>query len=108
METLLKLIKTLVPNGLITVNTKGNGINITNLSSSVIETVEDTISQLNEEIATLGINREAAFFAKSEKPVYDFKTKTESKQVSPDRIAIYIPKLRKSDSDTDLLSAMSK
>ena len=108
METLLKLIKTLVPNGLITVNTKGNGINITNLSSSVIETGEDTVSQLNEQISTLGINREAKFFAKSEKPVYDFKTKTESKQVSPDRIAIYIPKLRKSDSDTDLLSAMSK
>tara|TARA_R110002012_G_scaffold320268_2_gene543030 strand:+ start:236 stop:562 length:327 start_codon:yes stop_codon:yes gene_type:complete len=108
METLLKLIKTLVPNGLITVNTKGNGINITNLSSSVIETVEDTVSQLNEEIATLGINREAKFFAKSEKPVYDFKTKTESKQVSPDTIAIFIPKLRKNDSDTDLLSAMSK
>ena len=108
METLLKLIKTLVPNGVITVNSKGNGINITNLSSSVIETVEDTISQLNEEIATLGINREAKFIAKSEKPVYDFKTKTESKQVSPDRIAIYIPKQRTSDSDTDLLSSLSK
>ena len=108
METLLKLIKTLVPNGVITVNSKGNGINITNLSSSICENHEDIISQLNEEIATLGINREAKFFAKSEKPVYDFKTKTESKQVSPDRIAIYIPKQRTSDSDTDLLSSLSK
>ena len=108
METLLKLIKTLVPNCVILLNKKGDGINIENLSSSVLETVEDTVSQLNEEIATLGINREAKFFAKSEKPVYDFKTKTESKQVSPDRISIFIPKQRTSDSDADLLSALSK
>ena len=108
METLLKLIKTLVPNGLITVNTKGNGVNIINLSSSVIETVEDIVSKLNEEISTLGINREAKFFAKSEKPVYDFKTKTESIKESPDTISIFIPKLLTNDSDTDLLSALNQ
>ena len=107
METLIKLIQTLIPNGVLKVNKKGNGINITNLSSSVIETVEDTISQLNEEIATLGINREAKFFAKDIRKSVDDNdniVKTES----PDRISIYVPKQRTSDSETDLLSSLSK
>ena len=107
METLLKLIKTLVPDCVITVNSKGNGINITNLSSSVIETVEDTISQLNEEIATLGINREAKFFDKDVRKSVDDNDNIVKTEL-PASIAIFVPKQRTSDSETDLLSSLSK
>ena len=107
METLIKLIQTLIPNGVLKVNKKGNGINISNLSSSICENHQDIISQLNEEIATLGINREAKFFAKDIRKSVDDNdniVKTES----PDRISIYVPKQRTSDSETDLLSSLSK
>ena len=106
METLLKLIKTLVPNGVITVNSKGNGINITNLSSSVIETVEDTVSQLNEEIATLGINREAKFFDKDVRKSVDDNDNIIKTEL-PASIAIFVPKARTSDADKDLLASLN-
>tara|TARA_R100000781_G_scaffold102380_1_gene65884 strand:+ start:118 stop:441 length:324 start_codon:yes stop_codon:yes gene_type:complete len=107
METLIKLIQTLIPNGVLKVNKKGNGINISNLSSSICENHEDIISQLNEEIATLGINREAKFFDKDVRKSVDDNDNIVKTEL-PASIAIYVPKLRKSDSDTDLLSAMSK
>ena len=107
METLLKLIKTLVPNCVILLNKKGDGINIENLSSSVLETVEDTVSQLNEEIATLGINREAKFFDKDVRKSVDDNDNIVKTEL-PASIAIFVPKQRTSDSETDLLSALSK
>jgi len=106
METLIKLIQTLVPNGVIKVNTKGNGINIINLSSSVIDTVEDTVSQLNKELSNLGSTKVAKFFDKNVKKSIgpdDSVIKTEF----PALIAICVPKVRTSDADKDLLASLN-
>ena len=105
METLIKLIQTLIPNAVLKVNSKGNGINITNLSSSICEQHEDIISQLNEEIATLGINREAKFFDKDIRKSVDDNDNIYVNDRNNHRI---VPKQRTSDSETDLLSSLSK
>ena len=106
MENLIKLINKLIPNGVVQVNKKGNGVNITNLSSS-LDSIKDVVSQLNKEIATLGINREAKFFDEDTRKTVDDNDKITT-TVLPAKVAIYIPKPRTSDSDTDLLSALSK
>ena len=106
METLLKLIYKLIPNGVVQVNKKGNGVNITNLSSS-LDSIDDVVSQLNEEFATLGINREAKFFDESSRKSVDDNDNITT-TVLPAKVAIYVPKARTSDSDTDLMSALSK
>ena len=106
METLIKLIQTLIPNGVLKVNKKGNGINISNLSSSVCEQQEDIISQLNEEIATLGINREAKFFDKDVRKSVDDNDNIIKTDI-PASIAIYVPTVRTSDADKDLLASLT-
>ncbi len=106
METLIKLIHSLIPNPVLKVNSKGNGINITNLSSSVCEQHEDIISQLNEEIATLGINREAKFFDKDVRKSVDDNDNIIKTEL-PASIAIFVPKARTSDADKDLLASLN-
>jgi len=106
METLIKLIQTLIPQAVLKVNKKGNGINISNLSSSVCEQQEDIISQLNEEIATLGINREAKFFAKDVRKSVDDNDNIIKTDI-PASIAIYVPTVRTSDADSDLLASLN-
>jgi len=106
METLIKLIHSLIPNGVLKVNKKGNGINITNLSDSLCENHEDIISQLNEEIATLGINREAKFFDKDVRKSVDDDDNIVKTEL-PASIAIFVPKARTSDADKDLLASLN-
>ena len=105
MKTLIELIHSLIPNGVLKVNKKGNGINITNLSDSLCENHEDIISQLNEEIATLGINREAKFFDKDVKKSVDDNDNIVKTEL-PASIAIFVPKARTSDADKDLLASL--
>tara|TARA_Y100000401_G_C8227003_1_gene176220 strand:- start:63 stop:386 length:324 start_codon:yes stop_codon:yes gene_type:complete len=106
MENLIKLIQTLIPNAILKVNSKGNGINITNLSSSICEQHEDIISQLNEEIATLGINREAKFFDKDVRKSVDDNDNIIKTEL-PASIAIFVPKARTSDANKDLLASLN-
>ena len=106
MENLIKLIQTLIPNAVLKVNSKGNGINITNLSDSLCENHQDIISQLNEEIATLGINREAKFFDKDVRKSVDDNDNIIKTEL-PASIAIFVPKARTSDANKDLLASLN-
>lgn len=106
MENLIKLIQTLIPNGVLKVNSKGNGINITNLSDSLCENHQDIISQLNEEISKLNLNREAKFFDKDVRKSVDDNDNIIKTEL-PASIAIFVPKARTSDADKDLLASLN-